>query len=222
MLCFFCRQIKGRQKENILKLFETVKSQITVKQATERYGFTPNHSSMICCPFHSDRTPSLKLNDTYFYCFGCHATGDVIDFTARLYGLSNVQAARKLAADFHLTFDNSTSSTTKPPISRKTQLEKERHALRVLEAYLALLKDWKAHYAPQNPDDPIDDRYADACQMLDYTQYLCDVFTCYKPEQRALALQELEKEQIIEGLERILERHRKEGENDPSACSAET
>ena len=53
---------------------------------------------MICCPFHRDRTPSLKLNDTYFYCFGCHATGDVIDFTARIYGLSNVQAAKKLAA----------------------------------------------------------------------------------------------------------------------------
>ena len=67
-----------------MKLFETVKSQITVKQAAEHYGFTPNRSAMICCPFHNDRTPSLKLNDTYFYCFGCHATGDVIDFTARI------------------------------------------------------------------------------------------------------------------------------------------
>lgn len=203
-----------------MKLFENVKSQITVRQAAERYGFTPNRSSMICCPFHTDRTPSLKLNDTYFYCFGCHATGDIIDFTARLYGLSNVQAARKLAADFSLTFDNSISPITKPPISRKTHLEKERHALRVLEAYLALLKDWKIRYAPQYPDDPIDDRYADACQMLDYTQFLCDVFFS-KFEERVKALEALEKEQIIEGLERILERHRKEGEDGPSACSAE-
>ena len=180
MICSSCRQIKGRQKEKLLKLFETVKSQITVKQAAEHYGFTPNRSSMICCPFHSDRTPSLKLNDTYFYCFGCHATGDVIDFTARIYGLSNAHAARILAADFHVTFDNSISTPSNPPISRKTQLEKERHALRVLEAYLALLKDWKARYAPQHPDDPIDDRYSDACQMMDYAQFLCDIFTFSK------------------------------------------
>ena len=196
-----------------MKLFETVKSQITVKQATEYYGFTPNRSAMICCPFHNDHTPSLKLNDTYFYCFGCHATGDVIDFTARLYGLSNVQAARKLAADFSLTFDNSISPSTKSPISRKTQLEKERHALRVLEAYLTLLKDWKTRYAPQHPDDPVDDRYSDACQMMDYAQFLCDVFTFSKLEERVKALEALEKEPIISGLERILERHRKEDED---------
>lgn len=176
---------------------------------------------MICCPFHRDRTPSLKLNDTYFYCFGCHATGDVIDFTARIYGLSNVQAARKLAADFSLTFDNSIPTPSNPPISRKTQFEKERHALRVLEAYLALLKDWKVRYAPQHPDDPIDDRYSDACQMMDYAQFLCDVFTFSKFEERVKALEALEKEQIISGLERILERHRREDEDGNLSCSSE-
>ena len=221
MLCSSCRRIKGRQKEKILKLFETVKSQITVKQAAEHYGFTLNRSSMICCPFHNDRTPSLKLNDTYFYCFGCHVTGDVIDFTARIYGLSNVQAARKLAADFSLIFDNSISPSTKPPISRKTQLEKERHALRVLESYLTLLKDWKSRYAPQHPDDLIDDRYSDACQMMDYAQFLCDIFTFSKFEERVKALEALEKEQIISGLERILERHRREDEDGNLSCFSE-
>lgn len=205
-----------------MKLFETIKSQITVKQAAEHYGFIPNRSSMICCPFHSDHTPSLKLNDTYFYCFGCHATGDVIDFAARLYNLSNVQAARKLAADFHVTFDNSISTPSITPISRKTQIEKERHALRVLEAYLALLKEWKVRYAPQHPDVPIDDRYADACQMLDYTQFLCDVFTFSKSEERVKALEALEKEQVISGLEQILECYRKEDEDGSLPRPSET
>lgn len=204
-----------------MKLFETVKSQITVKQAAEHYGFTANRSSMICCPFHNDRTPSLKLNDTYFYCFGCHATGDVIDFTARLFGLSNAKAARKLATDFHVTFDNSISTPSNPPISRKTQLEKERHALRMLEAYLALLKDWKARYAPQYPDDPVDDRYSDACQMMDYAQFLYDIFTFSKLEERAKALEALEKEHVISGLERILERYRKEDEDGSLSYSSE-
>ena len=64
------------------------------------YGLRPNHHGMVRCPFHDDRHPSLKLNEDYFYCFGCGATGDVIDLTARLFELSPYEAAKKLAADF--------------------------------------------------------------------------------------------------------------------------
>ena len=38
--------------------------------------------------------------DRRFHCFGCQADGDVIDFTARLFGLSSKEAALKLAEDF--------------------------------------------------------------------------------------------------------------------------
>lgn len=68
-----------------MNLFETVKSAVTVKQAAEHYGCKVNRGDMICCPFHDDRHPSMKLNRDYFYCFSCGATGDVIDFVARLF-----------------------------------------------------------------------------------------------------------------------------------------
>ena len=83
-----------------MNLFETVKSAVTVKQAAEHYGCKVNRGDMICCPFHDDLHPSMKLNRDYFYCFGCGATGDVIDFVARLFGLSSYEAAKKLAYDF--------------------------------------------------------------------------------------------------------------------------
>ena len=38
-------------------LFEIVKLNITTRQAAEAYDFQPNRSSMICCPFHTDRNP---------------------------------------------------------------------------------------------------------------------------------------------------------------------
>ncbi len=47
---------------------------------------------MACCPFHNDKTPSLKL-DRRYHCFGCGADGDVIDFAAALYGLGKKEAA---------------------------------------------------------------------------------------------------------------------------------
>ena len=77
-----------------MNLFETVKSAVTVKQAAEYYGCKVNRGDMICCPFHDDRHPSMKLNEKYFYCFGCGATGDVIDLVARLFGLSSFEAAQ--------------------------------------------------------------------------------------------------------------------------------
>ena len=47
-------------------------------------------------------THLLKLNEDYFFCFGCGATGDVIDLEARLFNLSSYEAAQKLALDFGL------------------------------------------------------------------------------------------------------------------------
>ena len=85
-----------------MNLFDTVKAAVTPRMAAERYGLPIQQGSMICCPFHADRTPSMKLNEDYFYCFGCGATGDVIDLAARLFGLSGYDAAKKLAANFDI------------------------------------------------------------------------------------------------------------------------
>lgn len=74
-------------------VFEVVKQSVTAREAAELYGIAVGRGGMACCPFHDDRHPSLKLNEDYFYCFGCGATGDVTDFTARLYDLSPKEAA---------------------------------------------------------------------------------------------------------------------------------
>ena len=74
-----------------MNLFETVKAAVTPRMAAERYGLPIQQGGMVCCPFHADRTPSMKLNEDYFYCFGCGATGDVIDLAARLFDLSKLR-----------------------------------------------------------------------------------------------------------------------------------
>lgn len=44
-----------------------------------------------------------KLNEDYYYCFGCQAKGDVISLTEKLFDLTLRETAYKLAADFGLT-----------------------------------------------------------------------------------------------------------------------
>ena len=72
-----------------MNLYETVKASVRVPEAAERYGLDVGRSGMTRCVFHDDRHPSMKLNEDYFYCFGCGEHGDVIDLTARLFGLSS-------------------------------------------------------------------------------------------------------------------------------------
>ena len=132
-----------------MNLFETVKASVSVPDAAKMYGLQPNHHGMVRCPFHDDRHPSLKLNEDYFYCFGCGATGDVIDLTARLFALSPYEAAKKLAADFGIDPDKPPSAAAlarlKHPMIRAFR-EDERYCQRVLCDYLHLLEDWKVRY----------------------------------------------------------------------------
>lgn len=53
-----------------------------------------------CCPFHADRSPSFTIFDggQRFHCFGCGASGDVLDFVQRAYGVNLFEAARMLGA----------------------------------------------------------------------------------------------------------------------------
>lgn len=67
----------------------------------ESYGLRIRKNGVACCPFHDDRHPSMKVDKNY-HCFACGVGGDVIDYTARMYGLSQYNAAKKLVEDFGL------------------------------------------------------------------------------------------------------------------------
>ena len=57
-----------------MNVFEAVKQSVTTRQAASFYGIRVGRNGMVCCPFHNDRTPSMKV-DSRFYCFGCGASG---------------------------------------------------------------------------------------------------------------------------------------------------
>ena len=88
-----------------MNVFEAVKQSVTTRQATEHYGIHVGRNGMACCPFHNDKTPSMKL-DRRYHCFGCGADGDVIDFAAALHGLGKKEAAIQLAQDFGLSYED--------------------------------------------------------------------------------------------------------------------
>ena len=168
-------------------VFETVKQSVTIREAAERYGIEVKRGGMACCPFHDDKNPSMKLNEEYFYCFGCGATGDVIDLTARLYNLSPKEAAEKLAQDFGLIYD-SQAPPRRNYVHQKTEARKFREdrqrCYRVLSDYYYLLKKWEADRSPRTPEEEPHPRFVEAIQKKTYVEYLLDLFLYESEEEQ--------------------------------------
>jgi len=116
----------------------------------QRYG-SVKHGFMRC-PFHADKTPSLKLYDDHFHCFGCGAHGDVLDLTMGLLGCSKTEAARRLAADF--------GSGQVYPRGLATCRREQERCRRAL--------------APRTMGEELREEYAEACRLGEWTDHLLE------------------------------------------------
>ncbi len=66
-----------------------------------------------CCPFHKEKTASLSINThkQFFYCFGCHESGNVITFLMRYHGYDFITTVKQLASDCGVTIPNNTKQS---------------------------------------------------------------------------------------------------------------
>ncbi len=85
--------------KNRCDIVDTIGQVVTLKRAGSNYKGL--------CPFHNEKTPSFVVSDTkqIFTCFGCGASGDVIEFTRRYYNLEFPEALERLAAQCGVTIE---------------------------------------------------------------------------------------------------------------------
>lgn len=81
-----------------------IKESVTAEQVAVKYGFEPNRAGYISCPFHTEKTASLKLypDSGGWHCFGCGRGGSIVDFVMELFSISFPQALLRLNEDFGL------------------------------------------------------------------------------------------------------------------------
>ena len=174
-----------------MSLYQKIKSAITVRQVGEMYGMEPDRHGMVCCPFHSDSDPSMKLNDNYYYCFGCGANGDAIDLTAKLFDLNPRQAAEKLMHDFGLDPDKPPANAIALPPPKRGLTDEQwadiAYCLRVLTDYLDLLHDWQERYKPATPEEPHDPRFEEALHTTETIEHLTDCVAFFGFTRRTLS-----------------------------------
>ena len=197
-----------------MNVFEAVKTSINTREAAARYGVEVNRHGKALCPFHNDRHPSLFVDDDHYHCYACGEHGDVIDFTAKLYGLSLYDAAKKLAYDFGITQDKPPTKAMQEKQNRKSEAQRlrehEKLCFSALMAYYKLLQEWMVVYAPRTPEDDVDSRFAEACHWLSYVEYLVDTLIGGDSYERTEVIDMMMTDGKLKKLQEHLKKHRKE------------
>ena len=84
------------------EVIEKVKA-LNIKEVVTKYTNSKiNHNDSLKCPLHKDNRASFQIywKTNSFYCYWCHIWWTPIEFTAKLFNLTNKEAINKLKDNF--------------------------------------------------------------------------------------------------------------------------
>lgn len=83
---------------------QKIKEAVEMQEVSDAYGLDVNSKGFMRCPFHGEKTPSLKIypGNGGYHCFGCGAHGGVIDFVMEYFRIDFQTAIVKINNDFRL------------------------------------------------------------------------------------------------------------------------
>ncbi len=178
-----------------MNIFEEVKAAVGINTAAEHYGLNVRKDTALC-PFHAEKTASMKLYHDHFHCFSCGMHGDAIKLAQLILSCSPIDAARRLAADFGIVTHNDIKPTYRthpsaaPHVNRINSKEKEERAYRLLSVYCRYLEDCRTKYAPGTPQDAIHPLFVLSLHQLELYRYYRDIFIYNDTEERMTFIEE--------------------------------
>ena len=79
--------------------FDNIKSRVKLSDFAKKLGMQLTKENRACCHLHHEKTPSLNFNDEkgFYYCFGCHKSGDIFSLVQEVKHLSFLESVRFVA-----------------------------------------------------------------------------------------------------------------------------
>ena len=151
---------------------DKLKSQVSMQDIIERYGIEVNHAGFAVCPFHQEKTPSMKIYKQGFKCFGCSESGDGIRLVMRLFGLGFQDAIKKIQYDFGLSTEfNFKENAEWEKQRREREREKKQHQ-DLIELFISTRRTIE-RYRPRVicGEVYISDKWVDAVNRIDEIEY---------------------------------------------------
>lgn len=149
---------------------EEIKQRYSMMDVVVRYGFRPNRSGFINCPFHKgDHTASLKIYPKDFYCHACGKNGDIFTFVELMEGVSFKEAFQILGGTYEKPTYASRLAVYHAKKLRQTQ-QRLAGRLETKKTLNRMLLD--IYRAEWEKSEPLSDYWCDMYNKLQYQLYL--------------------------------------------------
>jgi len=166
-----------------MNIFTNAKTNLDLVQVVKYYGIRLNGSNFTRCLYHPDKTPSMKIYDDHFHCYGCGEHGDIITLTGKIFSISPYAAAQKLSQDFCIT-SNENSVSINTNVYQKSYAERENEVFRMLNDYCHFLEECREKYKPDSPTDKLHPLFIESLQNYEQYNYYRDIFIFGSTEER--------------------------------------
>lgn len=153
---------------------EEIKKTYSMQDILERYGLRPNRGGFICCPFHKEKTASMKIYQDSYYCFGCGAHGDIFDFMRDMEDITFREAFFELGGTYEREKETFGERMVRYHAEKEREMKmKQEDALisrRKLNSDLIdIYREWYKKSAP------FSDTWTDCYNALQYQLYLHEI-----------------------------------------------
>lgn len=195
--------------------FDVLKS-LPMAEVVVKYGGDLTRTGFCKCPFHDEKTASMKIYPDHAYCFGCGRRVDTIGYVAQILETTQFDAAKRLAIDYNIPTEDTAQEREriqhkleKIQKEKKDKVYKNRvinRAFSLLCCYIRTMNEWKRDLAPttrrgkKHPDQ----RWLWALSNVGYAEYVFDDLMEKDDNQRYETIMKLHSEGFFEKIKRYI------------------
>ena len=174
-----------------MNIFEEAKSLLDITRVVDGYGLRI-HKKKCLCPFHNDKKPSMWVlpKKQIFKCHACGSGGDVIHFVEKYFGITPLDAVKKLNSEYRLNLhiDDDIPDEKVQAYNRK---KSERELFKEWEkwAFDTVVNWYKQLKTIIDVEKSGTSKWCKAINEIDYADYMSNVF-CVGTDEEKIQLKE--------------------------------
>lgn len=155
---------------------EDIKKTYSMRDILARYGLHPNRAGFIRCPFHEEKTASMKIYRDSYYCFGCGEHGDIFEFISRMDNLTFREVFLELGGTYERKEGDFRSRVARYHARKGRETEQRRAEelkarKRLNNDLIDIYRDWIGR------SEPFSDAWTDCQNALQYQLYLHEILS---------------------------------------------
>ena len=153
---------------------DEIKNRYSMREVAQRYGYQINRAGFVRCPFHKERTASMKIYPDSYYCFGCGVHGDIFDFISAMDGLSFRESFRELGGTYEHKKETFGDRMVRYHARKEREMRQKREDIlksrrKLNNDLIDIYRDW------YRKSEPFSDAWTDCYNALQYQLYMHEI-----------------------------------------------